>query len=116
MSTYKKTHSLEERKEESELIRKRWPKRTPVICEKDGKSSVPTIEKQKFLVPAEMTVAEFIFTIRKRISLTPNTALFIFINNKVPSSGATIASLYEKNKDQDGFLYITYSGENTFGI
>jgi GABA(A) receptor-associated protein len=23
--------------------------------------------------------------------------------------------IYEKYKDEDGFLYITYSGENTFG-
>jgi hypothetical protein len=26
-----------------------------------------------------------------------------------------MSAVYEKNKDPDGFLYITYSGENTFG-
>lgn len=26
-----------------------------------------------------------------------------------------MASIYEDYKDQDGFLYLTYSGENTFG-
>lgn len=26
-----------------------------------------------------------------------------------------MATVYEDHKDEDGFLYITYSGENTFG-
>jgi hypothetical protein len=26
-----------------------------------------------------------------------------------------MSSVYEDHKDDDGFLYITYSGENTFG-
>ena len=26
-----------------------------------------------------------------------------------------MSSIYEDHKDEDGFLYITYSGENTFG-
>jgi len=26
-----------------------------------------------------------------------------------------MAAIYEENKDEDGFLYMTYSGENTFG-
>jgi len=27
----------------------------------------------------------------------------------------TMGELYEQHKDEDGFLYIAYSGENTFG-
>ena len=26
-----------------------------------------------------------------------------------------MSTIYEEQKDEDGFLYITYSGENTFG-
>ena len=26
-----------------------------------------------------------------------------------------MATVYDDHKDEDGFLYITYSGENTFG-
>ena len=28
---------------------------------------------------------------------------------------ATMGSIYDEHKDEDGFLYIAYSGENTFG-
>ena len=30
-------------------------------------------------------------------------------------AAAMMSSIYEENKDEDGFLYMTYSGENTFG-
>ena len=27
-----------------------------------------------------------------------------------------MSAIYEEKKDEDGFLYVTYSGENTFGF
>lgn len=30
-------------------------------------------------------------------------------------SGALMSTVYEEKQDKDGFLYVTYSGENTFG-
>lgn len=27
-----------------------------------------------------------------------------------------MGAIYEEHKDEDGFLYIAYSGENTFGM
>jgi GABA(A) receptor-associated protein len=30
-------------------------------------------------------------------------------------AAAAMSAIYEEKKDEDGFLYITYSGENTFG-
>ena len=32
-----------------------------------------------------------------------------------PAAAALMSSIYEDHKDEDGFLYIQYSGENTFG-
>jgi len=31
------------------------------------------------------------------------------------TNSATMGAIYEEHKDEDGFLYIAYSGENTFG-
>jgi GABA(A) receptor-associated protein len=30
-------------------------------------------------------------------------------------AAAAMSAIYEEKRDEDGFLYITYSGENTFG-
>jgi hypothetical protein len=49
----------------SERIRGKYPDRIPVICEKNEKSNVPDIDKKKFLVPGDLTVAHFILVIRK---------------------------------------------------
>jgi len=33
----------------------------------------------------------------------------------VPSS-ASVGEVYEEHRDEDGFLYVQFSGENTFGL
>ncbi len=67
------------------------------------------------MVPADLTVGQFVYVIRKRIKVDQNTNIFIFVNNILPPTAALMSTLYEEQKDEDGFLYITYSGENTFG-
>ncbi|KAH0444592.1 Autophagy-related protein 8 [Colletotrichum camelliae] len=88
---------------------------TQVICEKVEKSDIATIDKKKYLVPADLTVGQFVYVIRKRIKLSPEKAIFIFVDEVLPPTAALMSSIYEEHKDEDGFLYITYSGENTFG-
>lgn len=86
-----------------------------VICEKAEKSDIPQIDKKKYLVPADLSVGQFVYVIRKRIKLDSEKALFVFVNNILPLTAATMSSVYAEHKDEDGFLYMTYSGENTFG-
>jgi GABA(A) receptor-associated protein len=31
------------------------------------------------------------------------------------SAAGLMSAIYDEHKDEDGFLYVTYSGENTFG-
>lgn len=47
---------------------------------------------RRYLVPADLTVGQFVYVIRKRIKLSPEKAIFIFIDNKLPPSGACVAS------------------------
>ena len=106
---------MESRKQEAVKIRQKYPDRVPVICEKDSKSNIVEIDKKKFLVPKDLTVGQFMFVIRKRINLEAEKAIFLFINNTLPASASLMGQIDEEFKDEDGFLYITYSGENTFG-
>ena len=103
------------RRSESDRIRAKYPDRVPVICERADRSDVPDIDKKKYLVPADLTVGQFIYVIRKRIKLPPEKAIFIFVDNVIPPTASLMSAVYEVQKDEDGFLYVTYSGENTFG-
>ncbi|CAN6199160.1 unnamed protein product [Urochloa humidicola] len=108
-------HELEKRQSESNRIRDKYPDRIPVIVEKSGKTDIPDIDKKKYLVPADLTVGQFIYVVRKRIKLSPEKAIFVFVNNTLPPITSLMSELYEEHKDGDGFLYMTYSGESTFG-
>jgi GABA(A) receptor-associated protein len=114
-STFKQEHPLEKRQAEAQRIREKYPDRIPVIVEKAEKSDISDIDKKKYLVPVDLTVGQFVYVIRKRIKLSPEKAIFIFVNNVLPPTAALMSAIYEEHKDNDGFLYISYSGENTFG-
>lgn len=66
-------------------------------------------------MPVDLTVGQFVYVIRKRIKLPSEKAIFIFVNDILPPTAALISTIYEEHKDDDGFLYVLYSGENTFG-
>lgn len=114
-SAFKKEHTFEQRIEESQRIRQQYPDRVPVICEKAEKTDIPNISKKKYLVPGDLTVGQFVYVIRKRIKLSPDKAIFIFVESVLPATSASMNDIYAEYKDEDGFLYLCYSGENTFG-
>ena len=114
---FRSKHTFEARVEEARKIREKFPGRVPVIVEKGRRATadLPDIDKNKFLVPADLTLGQFIYVIRKRLVLPPEKALFLFIGNSLSASGAFLRELYAHHADQDGFLYVEYSGESTFG-
>ncbi|KAF3335548.1 autophagy-related protein 8g-like protein [Carex littledalei] len=114
-TSFKEQHDFEKRKAEAARIREKYPDRVPVIVEKADRSDVPNIDKKKYLVPSDLTLGQFVYVIRKRINLSAEKAIFMFVDNVLPPTGTIISKLYEDKKDADGFLYFIYSGENTFG-
>lgn len=113
--SFKDEHAVENRKAEAARIKEKYPDRIPVIVEKAERSDIPDIDKKKYLVPSDLTMGQFVYVIRKRIKLSPEKAIFIFVKNTLPPTAALMSSIYEDHQDADGFLYITYSAENTFG-
>ena len=115
MSTFREKYSFEERLQESQKIIGKFPERAPVIIEAKQNTGLPPLDKCKYLIPKEMTVGQFMYIIRKRLKLNKDQAIFIFVNNKLPVQTELIESLYNRSKDEDGFMYMTYAGESTFG-
>jgi len=108
--------SFEKRIKSSQEIMKIYPNRIPIIVEKHKNSNINNIDKKKYLAPKDLTMGQFSYVIRKRIKLSEEQAIFIFINNKILApTNALMQTIYYYYKNEDGFLYITYSGENTFG-
>ena len=72
---------------------------------------------KKIAVPNDITTGQFTYIIRKRIELEHEKAIFLFAGDDytIPPSSSLISEIYNNYKDEDGFLYFTYSGENTFG-
>ena len=96
----------------------KYPDRIPIICEKCANSSndIPEIDKKKYLVPSDLTMGQLQYVIRKRLTLSPEKALFLFVNNTTPPTSSLISTVYEEYKDKETeFLYVTYAMENTFG-
>lgn len=83
---FKQQYTAEQRRQEADAILQKYPQRIPVIVERAPNSHVPSIDKQKFLVPNDITVAQFMWIVRKRIHLSPEKALFVFIGRLMPQS------------------------------
>lgn len=115
--SFKSNNSFENRYNETMLIMQKYPDRIPIICEKSKNSSkeCPVIDKKKYLVPNDFSIGQFVYVIRKRLKIIPEKALFLFINGLIPPTSFLLCNMYALCKDSDGYLYVTYTFENTFG-
>lgn len=114
MEKFKQEYTLEKRMKQSRDLLQKYNDRIPVIIY-PGNKNTPAVDKYKYLVPNSLTIGEFVSIIRKRIKLGSEKAMFIFTGNVLPPTGSLLYNIYQEHHDEDGFLYIVYSLENTFG-
>jgi hypothetical protein len=105
---------LVKRMEQTAQAKSKYYPRLPLIIDRYSPHD-PRISQHKYLIGPEIQFSEFMILLRKRIQLKPCQALFLFNKNTMVSMNDTIGNYYHLFSDKDGFLYIIYSIENTFG-
>ena len=129
MSELKKL-SFDERKKQSDKILNKYEDKCPIYLSFDSNITLNVKEEKdkrnlnKYIVTTNLTLGQFLTIVRKKINFTSMESLTLFIeeykNDKLKSTilatnSSTIGELYNKNKDQDGFLYLKAVKENVFG-
>lgn len=117
--TFKKDTPFQKRVELSTRIRSQYQDRIPIIVEvSESNAKKLQLNRKKFLAPADISMGAFLSEIRKQSNISSEEALFLFCGSKsgilVPTSNS-VSQVYEKYKDEDGFLYMVVALENTFG-
>ena len=111
-----KEKSLDQRKTECSTVLDRYPDRVCVYIEKQQRcKNIKDLEKHKYLVPKTITAAQFIIVIRSKLEIPKDKAIFFYVHNTIMSGTALMSDFNTKYKSDDGFLYVTYIGENCYG-
>jgi GABA(A) receptor-associated protein len=67
-----------------------------------------------------MLCGEFKYIIHKHVTqsaggLAAEQTIYLYVGSVSPKTGALMSEIYSSYKSSDGFLYVTYSAENTMG-
>jgi hypothetical protein len=106
--------TFEERCAKYKILKTKYPTMIPIIVEHFN-SDIKELPKNKFLISNKEVFSSLAIVIRKYINVSQSKAMFFYVNNKIINFNDTINDLYNKYKNEDGFLYVEYAYENTFG-
>lgn len=117
LKNFKQCNTLQHRRLLSEKIKTLYSDRIPVIVSPHNSTKYIKITKQKYLAPGDITFGKFLLEVRKNIiKLEEKDSLFFFVENgSLIVGNMTMSEINKHHMDPDGFLYLTYATENTFG-
>lgn len=115
---FEEKFGFRKRKRDALHVLKKFPSRVPVILQLGAEvPGVRRLFKNKYLVPCDMKVGQFMAVVRSKLFLKPHQALYLITKKKgtMPPTSALMISIYHDNMDDDYFLYLDLYAENTFG-
>ena len=114
MLPFRQRLTEDQRKREFLHVSDKLHRFVPIIMEQ-GDRETPCIDKEKYLVPVDLTMGQLSFVVRKRLKLKSSDALFLLVKKALCPATRPVGDIYDAHHDTDGFLYVTYTLENTFG-
>ena len=122
MEFTKEVPDFQQRESESRSLLKQFPNKVPTVIEPQTLSQPSRLDQNKylpyrFLIPAMYTFHEFVQVLRRRMNLQSSESLWLDIGNSssVPPGEYMMYKVYETYKSPDGFLYVKYCSEATYG-
>ena len=98
-------------------LRSLYPDRVPVIV--NTKSENISLKKQKFLVPEDIIVGQFMYELRKYIESEENISqktFYLLSENILISNSFLVCHYWKIYKNENDFLELTLCEDNVFGF
>lgn len=112
MSAYQTKNTVEARRAECASVLAKHPGMLPIVIEcaasQDGKASITAL-------PRDATVVQLEAAVRDVAELGNTRSLTLVIGDSTPAATTVLGDLFDYCKHEDGFLYVTYSVEQTLG-
>lgn len=121
MSMFRNSFTFKDRVKMSSRLKEKFTDRIACIVEKSvkwGSRKVPHMERKKFLVPSNMKMCHLVTIIRKRIDIPNECAVIVSVGEEhavFPCMQTSMRDIYRSYGSDDGFLYVEYGLESTFG-
>lgn len=123
--SFRDRYDLESRKRQYERVMasRKAAGRTPVIMEPEpgSKFDCDEVTPIKRLCHRSTTMSDMVVIARQSLPdrlMSSGHGIYLLVgkgNNTLVNGPTPVVDVYNEHKDEDGFLYITFSGENTFG-
>lgn len=96
-------------------VRDKYRDRIPVFVDR-ATSKDPPSKKSKYIIEGTTTFGALLAVIRKQIIVPAGSGLFVYtLNHQMIPVSNLVVTVYNDFKSEDGFLYVLYTLENTFG-
>lgn len=110
---FRNSQTTSQKQSTVQSLRLKYPEKIPVIIEAHQDIS---LDKVKYLVPLDLLVYQFFYVIRKRLNFDESTSLFMFTEDNTLLKGSdSLSCIYNKYKNEDGFLYFKIVKEKSYG-